>query len=839
MLRITLLLAWRALVRNGFFSGITLVGLAISYVAFHALWQYASRELEADAYHPNAEHIYRLSFTWRYSDDGETFKEEEWAPTLFVAGPWFKQRFQEIEDFTRIVTQPRFRPAFVGHTQDVYFEYESPEGNKVSFREESMVYADKNLFSFFHIPLLYGAKETVLTAANAVVVSQSVAQKYFGTERAALGKLLLLNGQTPHVVTGVFEDLPNNTHLAFDIVLSTARFADTFTAFEFAGCANLYMRVNETSDRAVFIRNVKASEDDFWAPIHNKYQREKAGHVLRPLKQIAYTSGVNQDTFTPKSKATLNILRVVAVLILAMGWVNYVNLGFSIIMKRLKELASRKTFGAMKLDFFLQFFLETLLTNVVALALAMAIYLFASGALELYTGITVPRVVNPWATMWQYAVVILAGTVLVSVYPALLAGSLNINVLFRTTATTPGAGRSFVNGITVFQYGISICLIMWVFLIDRQMDFVLHAETGFNRDNVIVIDGPMNPGNNHAGDMHSLANQVKRIAGVRDVTYSHTVPGDKTYQMVLLARHGRSENAGLYTNGGVDDNFMSFYGVRIIAGRDFAPDKAEAANAMLLSEVGAKRLGFSTADEAVGQRVVLDNWNNPLNNGDAMEIIGVFADYRLGPFVKAGTAAENDNGSQGLFITKGNTAVPMLLPNRISVRIDGMRASRIMEDIESEFKTIFPHAFFNWYFLEEHVNRAYTSQLRFRNQLIVFTVLAIIIACLGVLGTIAFLAASRVREVSLRRIFGANAANLAWVMARTMMYQTIAALILALPHAFYFINRYLEAYTTRVSMHWSHVALPVLMMVLLFGLVIAPVVHKVLRLNPARMLRNS
>jgi putative ABC transport system permease protein len=521
-----------------------------------------------------------------------------------------------------------------------------------------------------------------------------------------------------------------------------------------------------------------------------------------------------------------------------MGWVNYINLTFSRVMKRIKELAARKTFGAVHKDFFLQFLIETVVINVFAIGLAILATYLTGDLIQSLIAVELPPIKNLWSTIVFYMSVIVTGCCLTALYPTLLAKSFSINVLFKTNSKTPGMGKLFLKMISVTQYSIAIMLILWVFVINLQMDHLLTLRTGINKEQVIVIDGPLTKSENYTTEIASLGNELRKIDNVFAFTSSHSVVGDKSYKMVLLKAFGKSNNAGLLTNGGIDETFMSFYGIKLLAGRNFHKDMPSERNAILLSEIGAKRLGWVSPEEAVGQKIVLDNWGSPLNNGNGLEVIGVFQDYDLYPHVKTGSVSNDAFGSQGLFFTYKNRAIPWLTPNKISIKITDDYYTTL-KAVEHAYTSLFPQSFFNWYFLDEHFNKAYQTHLDFKDQVTSFTLLAIFIACLGLLGTSTFMASERIKELAIRKVLGAGQGNLIRILISGTSEQLLLSLIIGLPAGYLFILEYLTTYTVRVALQWWIFLVPLTLLSIIFFFTILPVLYKSVKVNPVSSLKSN
>jgi putative ABC transport system permease protein len=454
MVKVFYTIATRIFFRDPQFVAFTVSGLAISFVVSFILWQHASYELKSDSFHPGADRIVRTGLVMRWTDDQSTWESVMLginAPGLVKA---VAATYDEIEDYTRIFHQSNFNADLIeDHGKEVVLTAKSK-----SFAEAKIVYADANLFSFFNIPLLEGYAESVLTDSNAVVISKRIAVKYFG-DMPAVGNKFLLNNAIPLVVTGVFENLPHNTHLSFDVAISSKRLKKRYDdkLQITVGGPHCYYKLKSGVDTNTFNQNVntKSAELLRTAMYENRYRTLEM--FFQPLQEIAF-SFHRLDQHNPKSKYLLKVVRSSVWIILIIGLVNYINLMISSHGFRLKELAVKKTSGASFRDFSMQFIFESSLVHGVALVLAMVIMVLIKSPAEHLLDFYIPRLNDlSIGIVATTAIVFILSVLLTGLYPAVSFFKIHTGRLFKL-ARVYNTDSILIKILSVFQYAIAIVM---------------------------------------------------------------------------------------------------------------------------------------------------------------------------------------------------------------------------------------------------------------------------------------------------------------------------------------------------------------------------------------------
>ncbi|HRJ31321.1 MAG TPA: ABC transporter permease [Cyclobacteriaceae bacterium] len=824
-------LSLRLMARNPFFTFINVAGLSVGFAVFLILWQYARHELKSDRQWKDWERIARLGLLWEWSDDGKSWDSEVYG----VAGTPFVVQvaadFPAVESYTRILERSYFTNELTGFDKDIVVSYEKPGYSEVKILEEKVVMTDANLFEFFSIPLLQGDASRVLKEANAAVISHSIAQKYFGNDEP-LGKNIAINKQ-PYIVTGVFADLPPNTHLDFQIVLSNQGRVNYWATAFGPPVATSYIKCGLSPDWKELERKFNQPEiiEAYYGPALRLF-KSKATNIVQPLSEVAFSQKWRGDQFHPKSKTLLHIFQSVGLLVLMLAFVNYISLTNSRIRLRQKEVATRKVSGAASVDFIKQFTIESALVFIITLALAFTLIQLLKYPLNVALQIPVFEI-DQESILLMFMVVALM-ILLSATYPTYLSMVPKIRDLF--TRKNQLTGKSGVQwSLTSLQLSIAVVLIIWGFMIYQQVTFVLTKDLGFSKENLITINAPVFKTAHYASDVEVFKNKLLALSGILNMTISSSVMGDGA-KTIGAKRSLNSPYIALDTNGGVDEDFIPFYNINLLAGRNFTESDRD--NSIIISEGALLRLGFTSAGEAVGSVIQIEGRPSVMDTitWRPITIIGVIKGYRLRPMLKF-SGDHDSKADAGIALAYKHYLNANLQPERFTLNLEATRIDAILRDAEQAYAEIFPGNVFNWYFLDDHVNRHYRSEKIWRNQILFFTCLAIGIASLGMLGMISNKATEKIKEIGIRKVLGAELPQLAQVLLNTTIRQIMVAAIVGIPIAYYLTQQYLEKFTEHIELHWWHFALPVVILIVIMLSTVATVVLKAAKSNPVEALK--
>ncbi len=828
-------LSLRLLARNPFFAGINVVGLAIGFASFYALWEYSIAELKSDQYHQDAERIARIGVNWNWTDDGgSTWDHITFGFAKSALLPSVKEDFPEVESTLRILHQVGFVPELVNHGNAIAISLADRRGQQRTFKEEKVAYADSNLFTFFSIPLVYGQPEHVLSEANYVVISRSTAVKYFG-KNDPTGELLKLNNTTTLKVSGVYEDLPHYTHLNFQLVISNAGMINKWnTASLITGPAICYVKLNHKNFK-VFETKLNQRIDDYWSEEMRRDPQLKPDMYVQPLAEIPFSQNFEWDNFYPKSKPFLFTLAFIAFSILIMAWVNYINLSVARTSRRFREIATRKVSGAGAADMIGQFITEALVIIVFAVALAITLIQIIRSPASVLFNIQIADFSSlSFISVAIFFSVIIIGILLSGLYPAIISMSYQPRVLFNLGSVT-ASKRLIPSLLTISQLAVAVIFIMLGFTVSFQLKHILNMDTGINHDQAIMIESPVVKPDHYATLLSSLKGEILTISNVSSVTTSTFLVNKAVGGDFTLKRIGADLHFGMDHNS-IDEDFIPFYDLKILAGRNFIKD--DNPDGVIISRFAATRLGFNSPEEAVGAKIHLEvskngNWKNA-------EVIGVFEDFRNSSFLNRSQSSteSNDEGRGIVFANKSQSFDKnYFVHDKISVRVSPQDIDETIAFIQSKFEQTFPGEVFTWYFLDEKIHEVYGNEKIARNQIVLFTVLALIIACLGLLGMITNRVVEKTKEIGIRKVLGAKLAQIAGVLLNTIVKQIIMATIVGIPIAYYLTQLYLEKYSERITLQWWHFAMPILILVAIMSSTIASVLWKAARNNPVDALK--
>jgi putative ABC transport system permease protein len=819
-------LAFRLLLRNPFFTFINVLSLSVAFAAFYILWPYTQSELKSDQFHNDYENIASLSWQHRWTDNNQNWNEFDHALNFCGIGKRIADEFSDVKDFTRLVPQRDFaKSSRLAIGSRVFITIYQSDSTKKSFREEKTAFADPNFFQFFSFPLQSGDPAKVLSAPGSVVISQQHSIKYFGHANP-INSVIYLNDSIPYTIRGIFNDLPRNTHFNFEVVMTTAGIDDIDHRFvpddgvpDWIG-AN-YVKVNGVDKFEDLQRKINDQRDLYgnWANSENTIS-------LKPLKDIIF-SDPPDNPFVYKSKNALNILRALSIIVLFLAWTNYVGLSITTLHKRMPEVGTRKVVGARNRDFIIQFFIESAIINFLALLFALTLVQILKSPAEYFLHFYVAD----WKTIIGEHFIMLVlipvfGMIVTGTYPVLMSSKKSTTHLLKKLRTVQMPW--WIKSMVTIQYASAVVLLIWIGAVYFQLNYILNKNTGINHDGILVVDCPLNQKENYNHKLDNFITASTGINGICQATLSKSVVGDKTGVPTMVKRSENGISVGLFSNGVVDENFLDLYGILLLEGRNFQANSPADKNSVLLSNRAIDRLGFSSPKEAVGSKINLPGYDQ------YVEIIGVYKEYEFEPLF-----AQAQQKGHGSILTYKNSLSKYIKPSKISFKISLENATSIITRLEELYKTTFTQDIFKWTFLDQNINRHYAQEQIVRNQIMLFTLLAIGIACLGLLGTTTNKVIEKTKEIGIRKVLGAQMHQIAQIILNTASTQVIIAIVIGIPLAYYLVQTYLERYSERLSFEWWHYALPVALLLLIMFVTIAGVLLKAARTNPVESLRSE
>ncbi len=733
--------------------------------------QYVNYELSYDTFHDNAERIYRI----RYDNWQNERKSFECAAAVPAVGPELKNNFPEVEEFTRL-----FPISGV-------ITYVDPQGNQVNFREEKMQYASPSTFDVFSYDLLIGDAKTALVEPNKLVISESAAKKYFKGEDA-MGKIVSLAAwsQEEFEVSGVMADLPENSHIKFDFLLSYETLNNlsengsetSWGWYDF----NTYVLLKDGVDYLAFQEKWDNHLEKVRGEDWEKYNFKQA-FILQPLLDIHLYSDLLQES-EPEEQGDGNVvyfLIIIALFTLIIAWVNYVNLSTSRAVDRANEVGVRKTLGAYRLQLIRQFLFESAILNIAAIILAIIMVSLALPYFQELTGKPVSFLFFMQSWFWlALAAMFLIGALLSGFYPAIVLSGFQPVTVLKGKLSTSSKGVFLRKSLVVFQFGASVLLIAGTIAVYQQINFMLNQDLGFDIDQTLVIRGPQVIDSTYQNKLQVFKNEMIRESGIKHISASSNVPGDEIYWTRGIRRlQGGPESSTTIYNVGMDYDYLDAFDIEVLAGRNFSKDVESDKEGFILNESTAMLLQFKNLQDAIQKRVAV--------GGDTGIVIGVIADYHQ-------MSLKNTTTPIVYRLSEGSNSF-------FSIKIQTGKVNEVMEKIGTEWLTFFPGNPFEFFFLDDFFNKQYKAEERFGQVFSIFSILAIFIACLGLFGLSAFTAQQKTKEIGVRKVFGSSILHILFLLSKEFVVLILIAILIATPITYLLMDFWLNSFPYRIDIN--------------------------------------
>jgi putative ABC transport system permease protein len=832
MIRNYLKIALRNILKNKVFSAINVFGLGIGLASCLLIFQFVTFQLSFDTFNEKFDRIYRVT-----NDRFQHGKLIQHGTIMYpTIGPTMAKDYPEIEAYTRIMPAGDLNVTI----------------DDRNYRGEQVHFADEHMLSIFNYPLIAGDEATALKEPNSIVLTQTTAAKYFQLPVAnaadAINKTLIWGRTDTYKVTGILKDIPENSHLHFDALASYS----TLYSGEDKG-ADISWTWSDMRHYLLLKPGIdyKTLEAKFPAYSDRYFQGDKvSGSVekfyLQPLKDAHLYSDYEYDIAdTASGKAVWGML-VVAVFILVIAWINYINLTTSRAMDRAKEVGLRKVMGALKNQLMKQFIFESILVSLIAFALGIIIVQLLQGSFnEIIHGnlswIKVFTEMNTTNVLALIAIMVV-GILLSGFYPAFILSAYQPVTVLKGKFQRSAKGNFLRKSLVVFQFTASAALITGTLIVSKQLNYMNEADLGMNIKNTLIINGPeLTPWDStFINRVEDYKHTLSGIKGVSSASVSSRLPGSRLGRSfgIRLADMPADQKYTL-SNYSVDYQFFNVYGVKLLAGRGFAitdhnPDFNEL-KSVVINESAVKLLGLRSNEEAIGRELVWGTTNRPANapKGGAgvtigpvdrkWTIIGVVNDFHQESLKKPKEAI--------VFRPVYSTYAPT------SLKVEAGQEKQVIAEAERVYKQFFPGNSFVYQFLEERYNNQYNDDNRFGKVIGIFTFLGIVISCLGLIGLSSYTAIQRTKEIGIRKVLGATTASIVTLLSRDFIKLVLFATALSLPVAWYFMNEWLASYPYRITMGWMMFALPVVLILVIAAMTISAQVLKTAMADPARTLK--
>jgi putative ABC transport system permease protein len=805
MLKNYLITAFREIFKNKTFSVIHIFGLAMGIASFVLILQYALYELSYDKFYKNADNIYRI----RQDRYNKGKLSTTWGAGCAAIGPALKNEFPEVRAFARLTN--------VNGIINI-------EDKK--FREERTFAANSSFLTMFPVRLLAGNDSTALDEPFTAVISESIARKYYGGT-GAMGQMFKLNNSTNFKITGIYRDIPENTHLKFNILISWPTYVhwrgrEIETAWYWDGFYT-YILLQKGTDAATFEKKMNVFTDKRTED-RTRQDNSAVKYILQPLRSIHLNSNLMWEAEPNGDAKTVNFLMVIAFIILIIAWVNYINLSTVKAIFRSREVAVRKISGALRIQLIKQFLIESFAINIIATGFALILVLVTTPYFRILTGRTLS--LNTPGVWLVFIAMTVIGPVVSGIYPALVISSFKPMSIFRGKLNGGSGGAFIRKALVVFQFAASIALIAGTLTVYKQLIFMRNQKLGVNIDQTLIIQGPGVADSTYNDKLTGFKAELLKFPVIKAITASTTIPGSKVKWNAGGIRRKSDEDSksNQYRIIGIDYDFINAYELSVLTGRNFSRDFGSDEGSVMFNEEAVKLMGFQNPESALGE--VIYFWGNDY------KIVGVLKNFHQESLKENYDALifRLTPGARDYFSVKLN--------NNGQAGNDSFKITRAAIDkIKDNWEQFFPGNPFDYFFLSNYYDNQYHAEKQFRTIFGLFAILAIVIACLGLFGLSWFIIIQKTKEIGMRKVNGASVTDILLLISVDFFKLVLLGIVIAAPAAYIFSVNWLKKYPFRVEFSWWLFLISGFLIIVVSALTISYHTMIISHTNPAKSLK--
>jgi putative ABC transport system permease protein len=772
-----------------------LFSLAVGIVSLFYIAIYVHQELSYDSFHSNYSKIIKVNTTIQ-SSTGDLVLGLSAIPI----GPYIKSQSLEVQEFARINQE--------------YGSHAIRYGDNLFSESENIYYADPAFFELFDFNLLGGDGSSALEGPDKIVLTENTALKYFGTTDA-LDKILFYD-EKPLTVSGILQNIPSNSHLQFDFVISMATFINktsdgaeqNWTWFPM----NTYLLLNNDKASAQIETELKKAPQ-YLVPNETN---DVYSLSIEPLEGLHFSGPKLGELGTKGKLSNLYILFAIGIMILLLAVSNFINLTTAQVYVEAKDVSVKKTMGASKTDIFKQFFVESILLTSLATIFSIVLIVLSFSFFEDFIGgnFDITFIVNPISILLLPIIPLLL-SLLGGIYPSIKCASISTIHMPKLE----GKYNSVLNTRTfllIFQFAITSILVLGSLIIYYQLNYIQDRDLGIDTSQKIVLD--YGPNSKIGTAFESLKEELGAIPGVESVAFSSHVPGQTPNGAAtqILDVKGRSSNGEINLNL-VDYDFINDYGLKIVAGRDFRKGPADETSALILNEAAVKAFGYENPEDILGSS--FEQWGG---NG---KVIGVVNDFNY-------LSLHEDVGLLSLKVWPEQFM-------KITLKIATSNFKNTLETLENKWASLYPNSPFNHYFVDDNFKAQYDKDRQFATIINLFTIISI---CIGVLGLIAyakFWCERRRKEMSIRKVLGADALLLVWSLYRSFSIPVLIGFAFAIPMSYYLGGQWLLEFAYRFELNWYFFVLPMIILLVFVWLAVGTQTLRLVLANPVDNLKEE
>ncbi|MBL7828427.1 MAG: ABC transporter permease [Saprospiraceae bacterium] len=774
-------IAFRNILKYKGYSVINIMGLASGMAACLVILLFVADERSYDRSWPNGERIYRMALNRIYPDrqTGYAIIPPSYAGTV-------KKDFQEVEEAVRV---SNFN---TGGTTQVKWE-------ERVFAEKYVLAADSAFFKVFQIQMLKGDPLTCLNQPGSLVMTASTAKRYFGSVEAAIGKTVYLLGNQPLPmnVTAVCSDLPENVHFKFDLLVTTkgVPFLEETNHISFAVCTYFLLRPGadwkalEAKFPGVVERYAAGEVQRNFGVDYPAYTKAGNGwqYFLQPLRDIHLRSQLEAELKPSGNMTLVTVFSIVAAFILIIACINFINLATARSAERAREVGIRKALGSERRQLTAQFLTEAVVVSLLSSALALGLMAFTLPFFNRIADkqISLSAFLSGWGAVALPAFALGVGLI-AGLYPAGVLSNFRPVEVLKGKFTASSKGRTLRNGLVIFQFSISVALIISTLVVLRQLNFIFDKQLGFDKNHVVTLQNAFSLGQK----TETYKQELEKIPGVESVGGTSEAPGGTNYFGVSFQMPGSSESVtgrGLIT----DERYLAAMKMEIQAGRGFSKEFNDSLS-VVLNEKAALDLGFTDPEKSLGRRLTMPgSFFDPQEKDVIFTVVGVVRNFH--------------------FQSLHEPIVPLfMLYHRVSQGVDGLISFRVtpsqlqpaLAAAEAKWKILVPDQPFHYTFLDTDLAALYQNEQRAKQLFVMFAGLAIFIACIGLLGLAAYLTRQRTKEIGIRKVLGASVSGITGLLAKDFLKLVAIAILIASPISYYLMQQWLQDFAYRVDIPW-------------------------------------
>ncbi len=818
MIKNYLLTSLRHLLKQRFFTSLNVMGLAIGLAAFWLIQHYVTYERSYENFVEQAEDVYRVQLDVYRNGELVYQSSENYAGV----GEAMQQEYPEVEAYARLYN--------MGSKNNVIITWEQGPNGPVVFKQRKFLYADASILGMFSYDMIHGDRDQALKDPYTIVISETMAKNYFGDEDP-MGKTLRLEdddfNDEPCIVTGVFKDHPTNTHLKFDVLIS---FPTIYGRFE--GALERYKTGWGRKDYYTYVR-LKAGTDP--ASVETKLPELVTKHkpelaeqngedvlLLQPIQDIHLTSRLTDEAEINGNGEAVNYLSIIAWFIIVIACINYINLSTAKSVERAKEVGLRKVVGSQKPQLIIHFLIESSIVFLFAILLGFAIVALMT---PLFNGIgSTPASYLIWAQPWFWvsaAVFWVGGSLLTGFYPALVLSSFKPVEVLKGQFKGKSEGVFLRKSLVVMQFATSVVLIVGTLMVYEQMSFMQNQDLGYATEQVMIVERPSTRDTSITqarNDYMSFRNGLADQPMISGVAGSGLLPGKKLRFKTQVRKLDQDPSlATTFAVSSMDYELFDLMQMEMMEGRNFSRDFIKDPDtAIVVNEYGARALGFEP-EEIIGKYVSIDRFRwKP-------QVIGVMKNIH------------NESLQEAIepllfFLQEYNHEYMM-------VKMRTANSEETVDIVQAQWDQSFPGNPFEFFFLDSYFDSYYQAEQSFKNLFLIFTVLAILIGCLGLFGLSSYTAVQKTKEIGIRKVLGSSTSGIIQLMFKDFLLLIGIANLIAWPLAWYFLKSWLDNYPYHISINFVFFGLAAGVVLLIAFLTVSYHTVRTARLNPASTLK--